>query len=286
MNELKLWSNTEVVDSSNKFINAILMIDANPNLDGALKWKNYDHQVVIKTKKYYYKVYTIDQKGDKFFEKIRETLAEIYRDVYRIHWLVKTIECNGVYYQVEQREVLEVCNPSMITFEDLLLNWSKTLELLEKKLRLDLIVKDIQEYCPDVKKLKIIRDCVNKFPDYAMTSNGEIILLDDSDWFIAMIDENGNWLSKRTMIIDIMSMIGDSFIAPLHMFDHTAPLESSACEKVSQWNIYSKSNICRPNLSLLKSNRETMLEENIKLLSTGKLESPLSLVDYTTEGMK
>lgn len=287
MNDIELWSNNSLIDgASNKFISAIQLLDLNPNLNGALRWKNYDHQVVIKTKDYYYKVYTIDQKGDKFFEKIREKLAEIYRDLYGIHWLVKTIESNGVYYQVEQREVLEVCTPSMISFEELLLKWSKTLEILEEKLRLDLTVKDIQEFYPDVHKLKIVRDCVNKFPDYAMTQEGEIILLDDSDWFIAMVDKEGNWLSKKPLSVDVMSIIGDSFFAPIHMFDNQSPLEASTNERISQWNIFSKRTICKPNMDLLKSNRDIMLEENIKLLSLGKIEKPLSLVDYVSEGMK
>lgn len=287
MNDIELWSNNSLTDgASNKFISAIQLLDLNPNLNDALRWKNYDHQVVIKTKDYYYKVYTIDQKGDKFFEKIREKLAEIYRDLYGIHWLVKTIESNGVYYQVEQREVLEVCTPSMISFEELLLKWSKTLEILEEKLRLDLTVKDIQEFYPDVHKLKIVRDCVNKFPDYAMTQEGEIILLDDSDWFIAMVDKEGNWLSKKPLSVDVMSIIGDSFFAPIHMFDNPSPLEASTNERISQWNIFSKRTICKPNMDLLKSNRDIMLEENIKLLSLGKIEKPLSLVDYVSEGMK
>lgn len=287
MNELELWSNNSLIDgTSNKFITAIQLLDLNPCLNGALRWKSYDHQVVIKTKDYYYKVYTIDQKGDKFFEKIREKLAEIYRDLYGIHWLVKTIESNGVYYQVEQREVLEVCTPSMISFEELLLKWSRTLEILEEKLRLDLTVKDIQEFYPDVYKLKIVRDCVNKFPDYAMTKEGEIILLDDSDWFIAMVDKEGNWLSKKPLSVDVMSIIGDSFFAPIHMFDGPSPLEASTNERISQWNIFSKRTICKPNMDLLKSNRDIMLEENIKLLSLGKIEKPLSLVDYVSEGMK
>lgn len=287
MNEIELWSDKDIVDStSTRFINAIRILDANNCLDGAIKWKNYDHQVVIKTNEYYYKVYTIDLKGDKFFEKIREKLAEIYRDLYGIHWLVKTIECGGVYYQVEQREALKVCTPQMISFEDLLLKWGRTLEILEEKLRLDLIVKDIQEVYPDVYKLKVIRDCVNKFSDYALTDDGEVILLDDSDWFIAMIDKDGNWLSKKTIMIDVLSIIGDSFFAPSILFDDDSPMECMTEKIISQWNIFSKKDNVKPTIELLKSSRETMLEENIKLLSLGKIEKPLSLVDYTSEGMK
>ena len=284
MNDIELWSNANIVDTTNKFINAIKLVDANQSLQGALEWKNYDNQVVIKTNKYYYKVYTIDQKSDKFFEKVREKLAEIYRNLFGIHWIVKTIECNDIYYQVEQREVLNVCNPTMISFEELLLNWSKTLDILEEKLKFNIITKEIQQIYPDVHKLKIIRDCVNKFPDYAMTNNGDIVLLDDSDWFIAMVDKDGNWLSKKPIVVDIVSIIGESFFAPITICSGTSPSETMTDKEVTKWNIFNPNVVEKPNLNLLKSNRETMLEENIKLLSLGKIEKKLSLVDYRTQG--
>lgn len=282
MNDLELWTNTSLIDSaSTKFINAIKLLDSNISLNNALKWKDYENQVVIKTRDYFYKVYTIDQRSDKFFEKIREKLAKIYRDLFGIHWFVKTIECDGVSYQVEQREVLPICTPSMISFEDLLLKWGKTLEILENKLKLNLLVKEIQQVYPDVHKLKIIRDCVNKFPDYAMSKNGDIVLLDDSDWFIAMVDERGQWLSKKPVVIDMISVIGESFFAPRDTYSSSAPSETVTDKLISEWNIFNANVSDKPNLNVLKSNREIMLEENIKLLSLGKVEKQLSLVDYS-----
>lgn len=285
MNDLEIWSKNNLVsETDNKFINAIRMVDSNCSFNNALKWKDYDNQVVIKTDNYYYKVYTIDKQVSKFFEKIREKLAEIYREEFGIHWLVTTIECNGVLYQVEQREKLTVLEPSMMSFEEILLKWSYTLNLLEEKLHLDIITKEIQEVHSDVYKLKIVRDCVNKFPDYALTNNGDVVLLDDSDWFIAMVDKDGNWLSKKTFTVDVTSIIGESFFAPISLYGDDSLHEAITDKFETKWNIFSSKLVLKPNLNLLKSNRTMMLEENIKLLFNNKIENKLSLVDYRAEG--
>jgi hypothetical protein len=279
VNELISWKKLDLKETSTKkFFSIIRSLDENVHPELSVKWKDYEHQLVIGTKDYFYKVYTIDRHSGRFFEKIREKLAEIYREVFNIHWYVKTIENDGILYQVEQREILKVCSPEDLSFEELLLNWGKTLKILESKLKLKLIIKQIQETYPDVYDLKVIRDCINKFSDYAINRNNDIVLLDDSDWFLAMVDKDGNWLSKKPIIKNTISLVGESYFAPLEIEPQNVPIKTILNEDITKWNIFTnEANL--PSLDLLESNEKRMLKENIKLLSTGKIEK-LSLIDY------
>ncbi len=257
---------------ANRFITNIIEFEGkNPN--NLYKWKDYDNQVVIRSDNYFYKIYQTTY-TTQFFCAIREALAKIYREQFGLVWNTQTIydKEKGSIYQIEQREKLEVCTPEKISYEDLFLDWSNTLELLEAELGLKEIELQLREYFPQMKRLKIVRDCVNKFEDYAF-KNGKIVLLDDADFFLAMVDKDGNWLNPTQNVINITYKGNDVLFAPFDFFN--IKIEDDALSflgnKSYQWMMFyhsGKIDDTQKVIANLKSLRHNMLEQNIKMLAT------------------
>lgn len=274
MNELTNWNQfiTDDPDSNSQkfkqFIDIIQSINDNTSPDLWVKWKNYAYQVVIETPAYFYKIYQEDPVSGEFIVKVRNELAKIYSEQYGIHWKVITVENNGYIYQIEQREKLQVCSEDIITFDDLFLNWYKTLELLEKALFLDELPKQLKYKLPELDKLKLIRDCSNKFPDYAI-KDGHVILLDDADWFICMVDKKGQWLRPQYNIFPIITLDGEKYLTPLNVFEMNMIEIRTAIDK---WMIITDSTRgLEKRYRDFYNARDKMLSENIQVLTTGKL---------------
>ena len=208
------------LNNKNELVSLIQLISTldNSNVDSWVKWKtDADNQVVIKTNNYVYKLYSTHKNSDKVFDFIiRNTLSDIYSD-YGIHWKIKTFDVGNNLYQLEQREIITECTPSMMSFGDLLLNWKQTLDELEKRLNFKKIsyqlrdylidnsdikvLKNIntgtEKYCEDsVTSIKLIRNCINKYKDYGI-KDGKVILFDDADWTICLVNSTGDLLSLR-----------------------------------------------------------------------------------------
>ena len=267
---------------ANRFIHTIKEFEG---IEGKnlYKWKNYDNQVVIRSDNYFYKIYQASY-TTQFSCAIRECLAKIYREQFGLFWNTHTIydkEKHSIY-QIEQREKLEVCSPEKITYEDLFLEWSNTLEILEKELGLREIELQLREYFPQMHKLKIVRDCVNKYEDYAF-KNDKVVLLDDADFFLAMVDKEGNWINPIKNVIDIVYKGEEILFAPFDFFNDETDIKSDALqflyEPSYQWMIFyhsGKIGDTQKVIADLKSLRHTMLEQNIKMLAT-KEKTPLYL---------
>lgn len=251
-----------------QFIDIIKSIDDNTSPDLWVKWKNYSYQVVIETPKYFYKIYQEDPISGEFIVKIRNELAKIYAEQYNLHWKIITININGYIYQLEQREKLQVCSSDILSFDDLFLNWYKTLELLEKALFLDKITEQLKIKIPDLDRLKLIRDCSNKFPDYAI-KDGHVILLDDADWFLCLTNKSGNWIKPLYNIYPIITLEGERVFAPLNVFEMNM---IEIREAIDKWTIISDdTSILKKRYRDFYSARDKMLSENIQVLTTGKL---------------
>lgn len=252
-----------------RFLDLIKQLDDDTSPDLWVKWKNYSYQVVIETPAYFYKIYQEDPVGGEFIIKLRKELAKIYSEQYNIHWKIVTVEDDdGYVYQIEQREKLQVCSEDILTFDELFLNWYKTLELLEKALFLDQIPEQLKHKLPELDKLKLIRDCSNKFADYAI-KDGHVILLDDADWFIGMVDKNGQWLRPQYNIFPIITLDGEQFLAPLNVFEINM-IEIRA--SIDKWIIITDdSKSLEKRYRTFYSARDQMLSDNIKVLTTGKL---------------
>ena len=147
-------------------------------------WKDTDQQAVIRTDKAYYKIYQLSDDGSwSFPSMVREVLGKIYNDM-GIKWHVRTVKTKqGSVYQVEQRQPLTVCQSDLVSFEKLFYKYSNVHKRLEKALKLDKIASCLQGIVPRLSQLHLVRDCYNKHEDYAFDEEGNVILLDDSDWF-------------------------------------------------------------------------------------------------------
>ena len=141
-------------------------------------------------------------------------------------------------------------------FNQIFLDWRKTLDLLEKKLQLDKICVQLVDIFPKLYRVKLVRDCLNKSPDYGIDKNSNIILLDDSDWFLALVDKDGNWLEELADSVFIHTSYGEF-------------VEAKIGEHVTKWALYSKEEFPVENKDKFIDAREKMLRDNINFLVTG-----------------
>ena len=150
-------------------------------------------QIVLKKGAYFYKIYEVI-KGtcNEFDQLIRQCLAEIYRNV-GIKWTLYTFDLQRTQIVLEKRQELKLANSSDNgSFENVLLSISKHYDMVEHKLEFDKILKQLVQI-PEfskVKKLKLNRYMLNKSRDYAFFEN-QAILLDDTEFCIQLLDENG-----------------------------------------------------------------------------------------------
>lgn len=265
-----------------KFLDLIKQLDNNTSLNLWTKWKNYANQVVIETPNYYFKLYEDDYLCGSFWSAIRVALGEIYTDNFNILWDVSIIKQNGKIYTLEKRQKLTVCMPNSISYADLLLNWSNTLKKLENKLLLPEICQQLQPYIPELVELKIIRNCINKYADYAITKDNNIILLDDSDWFIAMVDKNGKWLESKFKGYNIISSFGETIFAPEGYLDEGSVTKHE--ELANKWQIYIENINTNKLEGILFDQREQMLKDNISLIFNQKLLPGQNIKSFDSTG--
>lgn len=267
------WSVFNKKDNSFKtfdnFIDFVSQLDGDTSPDLWVKWKEYSNQVVIATSDNYFKLYQHDYVSGMFWAHIRDVLGDIYREKFNILWDVYTIQKENYIYTIEKRQKLTVCKPNCIDFDKLLLNWSDTLRELEKRLYLDVIVLQIRDKIPEINEIHLIRNCVNKYADYGLTESGDIVLLDDSDWFLAPIDKEGNWLNLKWDSYEVIIDDGTFIFAPEGFYNQSSLRHSD--EYVNKWQLFKKNESeekCELNFNNI---RENMLKTNIKLISTQEL---------------
>ena len=246
-------------------------VSGDVDLSRCAKWKNScNSQVVIQSPNYFYKIYEEDRYDGKYVCEIREVLGQIYREEYGLFWDVKTFIEDGKIFQIEKRQKIPLCTPELISYPDLLINWSNTLDKLEKKLQLNKITFQLIDHIPNLARVKIIRDCVNKYIDYGFY-NGNVILLDDADWFLALIDNNDNWISHECNFYPVELNQNKMIFVPKDINDKD--LISSTGERFDQWMLYgfpirmNKDDIGNFK-SMLLSLRKKMLIDNIKIISS------------------
>ena len=278
-NDLQITNNLSniVKDESltmfDTFIELIKELEHGRNKDIMVKWKSECNQIVIETPSFFYKIYENHPIKDAFNIKIREKLGEIYRDIFNIKWEVKTICTDNSVYQLEQREKLQICNASIISFDDLLLNWAKTLDILEKKLYIPSVVNQLTGRVPSLKNIKLIRNCANKYDDYGITNNGNIVLFDDADWFLAILDKNNKWINNRFFQYEVLTPHGEWLFSPLgfeyEYFERNIELVDNFHE---MWTLIPKlSSNGRDIKKRLMEKKQKMLQDNIKLFTSHKL---------------
>lgn len=255
----------------NQFVDIIKELDNGSSPDLWFKWKNYAHQVVIETPNYYFKIYQDLFSTGEFFAQVREAIGKVYREQYGLLWNTRHIMKDGFIYTIEQREKLQVCNPDIISYEDMFLGWAKTLKLVEKELAFPEIGEQLKDKIDRLETIKLVRLCVNKYIDYAITKNGEIVLLDDADWFIALVDKDGDWMSSTFNAYEVLTLLGEKVFAPQEYYTLKLRVDSVS-KPMDKWMIFSKrKDTTKDNINNLISKREQMLTDNIKMLSTEKM---------------
>ena len=244
------------------------LISTEMNEDSDLvKWKTHENHIVLQSADFFYKVYQKDVGAGAFVSIIREKLAEIYRDHYGLVWNVRTVERDGILYQIEQRQKLKVVSDKDMTFGELLANWATTLTLLEKSLRFDKIRFQLTSQDNGFYNLKLVRDCVNKYDDYGITENGQVILLDDCDWFIAPINRDGKWDSIKFGSYDV-TLFGEKFLFVPNDWNPEQKYTSfvRANEFVNKWTLFKNIDHVECNDNYIKGARDVMLSNNIDVL--------------------
>lgn len=266
-----------ISQSMQQFLKPILQLqDKHIDSNHIVKWKtNYcdcASQVVIQTNNYYYKIYE-STLCNSTYHQIRQELCKIYREEYGLIWdyFIYKDENTGNVIQIQQRQKLRIPTEQDMSFDELLLNFSKILNKVEKSLNLNFYFKQLKMYneFSDVEKIKLIRQCGNKFQDYGITNNGQIILLDDADWILVLLDKNNKVLNKNQMVLSIVDINNqDMFFLsnttikavtkqqPIRFYNHS-------CYEFSL--IYAKYTNGK-TISILNKEADQQLQNNINIL--------------------
>ena len=234
------------------------------SLEGrGVKWKHSanSNQIVFKTDDYYYKAYAFDG-VDKFTSLVRHAFAEVYQS-YGIDWEIITIQTDNGYLDIEKRESLEVCTEWC---DDILLNYSNTLRLVEEKLCFPEILKQVKEQYRYVSKIKLVRHCANKPEDYAVYKD-KVILLDDADWFLYMLDENNKPISARNMFVKINLFEEDYTFTHWIVNPQKITSLSKICDINDKFFLFKRLDIISKESSL-RNDFQKMLLNNINILTT------------------
>ena len=177
----------QALETIGKYENNMDLSASNP-----VKWKSYSYQVVVETNSYFYKIYENDEDGiGPINSRIRAELANVYSNL-GIEWNVISYSRDGNIYDFEQRQKLKVASQEDTPFGELLLNFSYILDEVEDALEFRSILQQLKAHSifSDVCQLKLVRQCINKYEDYAIYGN-HAILLDDAEFYIALADEQG-----------------------------------------------------------------------------------------------
>ncbi len=158
-----------------------------------VKRKDYNNQVLFESENYFYKIYESPIEGaGSFVTEIRKAIAFEYEKL-GINWELFTFVRGNQRYDFERREKLRVANEDDGQFGELFLSFSNILDKVECSLEFPHILSQLHEneLFRDVADLKLLRCCVNKFDDYAYFNN-QVVLLDDADFYIALVDLEGS----------------------------------------------------------------------------------------------
>ena len=256
MRDLVNWVNCDSTES-NTLVNAICRLD-DSDVNSWVKWKSYQHQIVVQTDEYYYKVYNEDIKHGSFNLAIRRALAELYNS-WGIAWNLHT-EITDQILTIERRQKLEL---PTCDFEQTFNLWRSELLIVEKSLKFDNIGLQLSEQLGQRVRLKLVRDCINKNADYAIY-NGHCVLLDDADFFIAIVDADNNWLNLPFNIYQIFIDSQEYILAPHNLFNIDAL--ANVGELVNKYWIFDSAVSSGDIRLMLNAMRDHSISDNIKYL--------------------
>ena len=230
----------------------------NTDAEGFIKWKAYKHQVLFEGDDHFYKIYEESATGaGPFYSLLRKTLADVYSEL-GIEWNVISFERDGKIYDVEQRQKLKVATTDDGSFSDVFLSFSGILDEVEKRLEFDVILEQLKEKQEfrHLTAIKLLRECVNKFEDYAILE-GQAILLDDAEFFIALATDGEEGVSFNKQFATEISVSYGNFL-----FSNTMQLG----EKISRgWHLITQEDArCDNKLAYANNKLMTPNEKSFK----------------------
>ncbi len=179
-----------------------------------VKIKPADGQMIFHHSDYYYK-FVVTTLRNQFHNIIRRTIAEIYREDYGLHWEVfeKPYNDGLSIVQIIEKETVTVCeNKSEKELADAL---GELIYKIEQRLGgFDFIMDKMKHYINNFAysyKIKLMKLSQIKNADYGITKDGKIILLDDSDWYLVIYDEQNNNLVVTNLPIFIVEFQGEEY---------------------------------------------------------------------------
>lgn len=195
-----------------------ICIKDNQDQNTIFKWKSPEHQVVIGTNRYFYKIY--EYLDVKTFESIvRYKLADYYHRKYDFKWEINTItnDINDYKYDIERRSILDSITYDTSSNTEYVINASKDIFIeLSRSLELDSILLQAKSYDEEfnrVKSIRLVRFAYPKPNDYAIYKDN-VILLDDADFSLVLINESNTLESIPSNIIPISTTYGDFYLIP------------------------------------------------------------------------
>ena len=281
-NDISLLKSNLTIDNA---LDVVAEMEENRSLSNEkpfVKWKGRKHQVLFEGNNYFYKIYETSATGvGPFFSLIRNALAGVYSEL-GIDWKVISFERDSKIYDFEQREVLEVASERDGSFAEIFLSFSNLLEEVEKRLEFESLLEQLKRE-PEFSNLgaiKILRNCVNKFEDYAIF-NGQAILLDDAEFFIALATKDGKEIAEKNTYFKEVELTFGKFLFSNAMGVDALPECGVDGKPLNRWYLIPKSDFDGADKSIvsvenaLMTHAESAIKHNIELVDVFECEPKL-----------
>lgn len=261
------------------------MIENDNNLTELAKKNFSEHSHVVKESKgclvledsdYFYKIKAkrVSQKS-AFEEIVTQAFVQVYQD-FGLDWELYTIEDELGNFLVERRQKLEVFKEGDCSFDELISKSSDVKRLVENKLEFPRLMAQLRlaEKFEHIQKLTLIREAEDDYSDFAVYENN-VILLGNSNYFIAPIDARGVWDSNcNAFALRVSLSYGDFFFTDAAIFEPRTRAAVQLYEVTPKWWMYPpECGDIVESRKLVTADLSQMLADNLKVVSTKKKQS-------------
>lgn len=266
-------------DKVEDILSVLRECDCSFDTANSCKWKpnGNNSQVVLRTKDNYYKIYQNDKIFGWFYLEVRKAFAKVYQSL-GIDWEVKEVYKGNSIYTFEKREILEVYTDKR-EMSNILRSYAPILQMVEKELHFDIILKQLQTHYPSVADIKLLKNNFNNEEDYA--KYGEYsILLDDTDFVLVAIDKDGKAIPFEGLLEKIIYPGRfDTYIGCIKTF--SGRVDKVFDSSIWLWLFTMKDSCADRMLGDVKNYKELCFQDNINIL-TGQIDK----LEYNTPEIK
>lgn len=261
------------------------MIENDNNLTELAKKNFSEHSHVVKESKtclvledsdFFYKIKpkSVSQKS-AFEEIVTQAFVQVYQDL-GLDWELYTIEDELGNFLVERRQKLEVFKEGDCSFDELISKSSDVKRLVENKLEFPRLMAQLRlaGKFEHIQKLTLIREAEDDFSDFALFGDN-VILLGNSNYFIAPIDARGVWDSNcNAFALRVSLSYGDFFFTDAAIFEPKTRAAVQLYEVTPKWWMYTpECGDIVESRKLVAADLSQMLADNLKVVSTKKKQS-------------